>query len=84
MAPGLVDDAATRTALVAHAGVRSVLELWDRLDVALFGIGGPGWSAATVGRDVGASSTHPMPSARSWSRRSTSRGGSSARPWAIA
>jgi DNA-binding transcriptional regulator LsrR (DeoR family) len=52
MAPGLVDDAATRTALVAHAGVRSVLELWDRLDVALFGIGGPGWSPATIGPDV--------------------------------
>jgi DNA-binding transcriptional regulator LsrR (DeoR family) len=52
MAPGLVDDAATRTALVAHAGVRSVLDLWDRLDVALFGIGGPGWSPATVGPDV--------------------------------
>ena len=41
-------------ALVAHAGVRSVLELWDRLDVALFGIGGPGWSAATVGAEVAA------------------------------
>ncbi len=52
MAPGLVDDAATRTALLAHAGVRSVLELWDRLDVALFGIGGPGWNTTTVGPDI--------------------------------
>ena len=49
MAPGLVDDAATRTALVAHAGVRAIAELWDRLDVALFGIGGPAWSASLVG-----------------------------------
>jgi DNA-binding transcriptional regulator LsrR (DeoR family) len=52
MAPGLVDDAATRRALVAHAGVRSIIELWDRLDVALFGIGGPAWSASLVGEDV--------------------------------
>ena len=35
MAPGLVDDAATKRALVAHAGVRAILELWERLDVAL-------------------------------------------------
>jgi DNA-binding transcriptional regulator LsrR (DeoR family) len=52
MAPGLVDDATTRKALVAHAGVRAVLELWDHLDVALFGIGGPAWSAGTVGRRI--------------------------------
>jgi DNA-binding transcriptional regulator LsrR (DeoR family) len=52
MAPGLVDDAATQRALVAHAGVRSIIELWDRLDVALFGIGGPAWSASLVGDDV--------------------------------
>ena len=49
MAPGLVDDAATRTALVAHAGVREIADLWDRLDVALFGIGGPTWTASLVG-----------------------------------
>jgi DNA-binding transcriptional regulator LsrR (DeoR family) len=49
MAPGLVDDAATRAALIAHAGVRAIAELWSRLDVALFGIGGPAWSAARVG-----------------------------------
>ena len=48
MAPGLVDDAATRRSLVAHAGVQVVLDLWERLDVALFGIGGPAWSS--VGR----------------------------------
>lgn len=52
MAPGLVDDAATRTALVAHAGVRAIADLWDRLDVALFGIGGPAWSASLVGEPV--------------------------------
>ena len=52
MAPGLVDDAATRTALVAHAGIRAIADLWDRLDVALFGIGGPAWSASLVGETV--------------------------------
>jgi DNA-binding transcriptional regulator LsrR (DeoR family) len=52
MAPGLVDDAATQRSLVAHAGVRSIIELWDRLDVALFGIGGPAWSAAQLGDSV--------------------------------
>jgi DNA-binding transcriptional regulator LsrR (DeoR family) len=50
MAPGLVDDAATRQALMAHAGVQAIAALWDRLDVALFGIGGPAWSAARVGK----------------------------------
>ncbi|HLX35471.1 MAG TPA: sugar-binding domain-containing protein [Candidatus Limnocylindrales bacterium] len=54
LAPGLLDDAATRDALMAHAGVRAVAELWDRLDVALFGIGGPAWSEVTLGRDVAA------------------------------
>lgn len=48
-APGLLDDATVRDALCAHAGVRSVIDLWARLDVALFGIGGPTWSEATVG-----------------------------------
>ena len=52
MAPGLVDDAATRTALVAHAGVKAIAELWDRLDVALFGIGGPAWSVSLVGEPI--------------------------------
>ena len=52
MAPGLVDDAATKRALVAHAGVRSIIELWDRLDVAVFGIGGPAWSASRVGEQA--------------------------------
>jgi deoxyribonucleoside regulator len=50
LAPGVVDDAATKEALVRHAGIRSVLELWDRLAVAVFGIGGPGWSESSVGR----------------------------------
>jgi DNA-binding transcriptional regulator LsrR (DeoR family) len=49
MSPGLVDDAATRRSLAAHAGVRAVFDLWDRLDLACFGIGGRGWSAASVG-----------------------------------
>jgi DNA-binding transcriptional regulator LsrR (DeoR family) len=49
-APGLLDDPSVRDALCAHAGVRSVIDLWARLDVALFGIGGPTWSEASVGR----------------------------------
>jgi DNA-binding transcriptional regulator LsrR (DeoR family) len=52
MSPGLVDDAATQRALVAHAGVQSIIRLWERLDVALFGIGGPAWSVARVGEAV--------------------------------
>lgn len=49
-APGLLDDAKVRDALCAHAGVRSVIDLWARLDVALFGIGGRSWSEASIGR----------------------------------
>ena len=52
MAPGLVDDAATQRSLLAHSGVRAIVELWDRLDVALYGIGAPAWSAAAVGERV--------------------------------
>ena len=52
LAPGLLDDAVTRDALGAHAGIREVTALWDRLDVAVFGIGGPSWSEALVGPDV--------------------------------
>ncbi|MEJ7749801.1 MAG: sugar-binding domain-containing protein, partial [Candidatus Limnocylindrales bacterium] len=52
MAPGLVDDPATKRSLEAHAGVKTVLDLWRRLDVALFGIGGRGWSAASVGDGI--------------------------------
>jgi deoxyribonucleoside regulator len=52
LAPGLVDDAATKQALYAHAGVQSILSLWERLDVALFGIGAPSWSEATFGAEV--------------------------------
>jgi DNA-binding transcriptional regulator LsrR (DeoR family) len=51
-APGLLDDPAVRDALCAHAGVRSVIDLWGRLDLALFGIGGPTWSEASVGREA--------------------------------
>ena len=52
LAPGLLDDALTRDALLAHAGIREVTDLWDRLDIAVFGIGGPAWSEALVGRDA--------------------------------
>jgi deoxyribonucleoside regulator len=52
LAPGLVDDAATKQALTRHAGIRRVLDLWARLDVAVFGVGGRGWSPASVGDGV--------------------------------
>jgi DNA-binding transcriptional regulator LsrR (DeoR family) len=52
MAPGLLDDAGTKRALEAHAGVRAVLDLWERLDVALFGIGGRSWSVGSLGPEV--------------------------------
>ena len=52
MAPGLVDDPDTKRSLEAHAGVRAIIELWERLDVALVGIGGRGWGSASVGDDV--------------------------------
>ncbi len=52
MAPGLLDDAPTRDALAAHAGVQAVIDLWSRLDVALFGIGGRSWGPASVGADT--------------------------------
>jgi deoxyribonucleoside regulator len=52
LAPGLVDDPATKRALVAHAGVRRIAELWDRLEVAAFGIGGPAWTAAALGPQI--------------------------------
>ncbi len=32
----------------AHAGVRRILDLWERLDVAAFGIGGPAWGRSGV------------------------------------
>lgn len=52
LAPGLVDNAATKQALYGHAGIGTIRALWDRLDVALFGIGGRSWSDATFGPDV--------------------------------
>jgi DNA-binding transcriptional regulator LsrR (DeoR family) len=52
MAPGLLDDAPTRDALAAHAGVQAVHDLWSRLDVALFGIGGRSWGVASVGAET--------------------------------
>jgi deoxyribonucleoside regulator len=50
--PGLLDDPAVRDALCAHPGVASVIDRWSQLDVALFGIGGPAWSEATVGSEA--------------------------------
>jgi deoxyribonucleoside regulator len=52
LAPGLVDDPLTKRALIAHAGVRRIAELWDRLEVAAFGIGGPTWSASVLGPEI--------------------------------
>jgi DNA-binding transcriptional regulator LsrR (DeoR family) len=49
LAPGLVDDPATKQSLYAHDGVRRIIDLWDRLDVAAFGIGGPAWGEAAFG-----------------------------------
>jgi deoxyribonucleoside regulator len=49
LAPGLVDDPATKQSLYAHAGVRRIVDLWERLDVAVFGIGGPAWGEAALG-----------------------------------
>lgn len=48
-APGILDDATIRDALLAHPGVRSVTDLWRRLDVAILGIGGPSWTEASIG-----------------------------------
>ena len=52
LAPGLVDDPATKTSLYAHEGLRRILDLWGRLDVAAFGIGGPAWSESTLGAET--------------------------------
>jgi DNA-binding transcriptional regulator LsrR (DeoR family) len=49
LAPGLVDDPATKESLYAHAGVRRIVDLWDRLELAAFGIGGRAWTAAAFG-----------------------------------
>ena len=46
---GLVDDAVTKQSLYAHAGVQVILHLWERLDLALFGIGGRVWGDASFG-----------------------------------
>jgi deoxyribonucleoside regulator len=52
LAPGLVDDAATKRSLYAHAGVQVILHLWERLDIALFGIGGRAWGDASFGPEI--------------------------------
>jgi len=49
LAPGVLETAATRDALWEDPGILRVRDLWDRLDVALVGVGGPTWSEATVG-----------------------------------
>jgi DNA-binding transcriptional regulator LsrR (DeoR family) len=58
MAPGLLDDAATKRSLEAHAGVRAVIDLWERLDVALYGIGGRSWGVASLGPEVASELDH--------------------------
>lgn len=50
--PGLLEEASVRDALCAHPGVRSVTEQWDRVDVAMLGIGGPAWSESAVGPET--------------------------------
>ncbi len=52
LAPGLVDDAATKRSLYGHAGVQVILHLWERLDIALFGIGGRVWGDASFGPEI--------------------------------
>lgn len=52
LAPGLLESPATRDALWEDPGIRAIRDLWDRLDVAVFGIGGPAWSEAAVGREL--------------------------------
>lgn len=52
LAPGLVDDPATKASLIRHDGVRRIADLWQRLEVAAFGIGGPAWSAAALGPEI--------------------------------
>lgn len=52
LAPGVLENAATRDALWSDPGIRAVRDLWDRLDVALVGIGAPSWSEATVGPEA--------------------------------
>ncbi len=49
LAPGLVDDPTTKSSLYAHAGVQRILDLWESLELAAFGIGGPAWTAAALG-----------------------------------
>jgi DNA-binding transcriptional regulator LsrR (DeoR family) len=57
LAPGLVDDPATKRSLVAHAGIRRIADLWERVEVAAFGIGGPAWTATTLGPEIAADLT---------------------------
>jgi len=52
LAPGVLETAATRDALWSDPGIRAIGDLWDRLDVALVGIGAPSWSEATVGPEA--------------------------------
>jgi deoxyribonucleoside regulator len=52
LAPGLLESASTREALWSDPGIKAVRDLWAHLDIALVGIGGPSWSAATVGSDA--------------------------------
>jgi DNA-binding transcriptional regulator LsrR (DeoR family) len=48
-APGIVNEPQTKTSLYAHGAVRSIVALWTRLDVAIFGIGSRAWNDETFG-----------------------------------
>ena len=51
-APGLVDSQATRDALFAHPAVQNIARMWERLDIAIYGIGGGAWSGMWMDEDV--------------------------------
>ncbi len=51
-APGMVADTAVRDALLGHAAVREVTDRWDRLDVAVVGVGSLQTSPAWYGPDI--------------------------------
>lgn len=48
-APGIVGDPATKRSLYEHGAVKTVLGLWGRLDVAMYGIGSRAWNDETFG-----------------------------------
>lgn len=48
-APGIVGDPATKRSLYEHGAVKTVIGLWGRLDVAMYGIGSRAWNDETFG-----------------------------------